>query len=484
MTVPPESPHATVLDAINPRSGEVDYQFEVTEPPALGLIANRLRQAQAKWAADSSFRVEALDAWADAMESRATALADALSLDTGRRLLSHVEVQSMAGRIRYWTRRFPDLLAPAADGRSSSAANVSYRHQLVPYPLVGVISPWNFPLTLSLVDTIPALCAGCAVLLKPSEVTPRFTTVLKQTIAEVPALSAVLEVVLGGARTGQAVIDNVDMICFTGSVESGRKVAIRAAENFIPACLELGGKDPAIVLEDACIDAAADAILRSAAGSSGQACMSIERIYVHSKHFEEFRDALITRSRKLSFNTPDPDTGCLPPFIDQRQARKVAEQLEDALARGAILHCGGLPSLQDGGYWMAPAVLTNISNEMLLMKEETFGPLLPLIAFETDEEALSLANASEYGLSGSIFGAVDHAAAVAAGLNVGAVGINDASMTALIHDVEKQSFGVSGLGPSRMGDMGLMRFLRRKALLIQHDRPLPLSAFDESAQPG
>ena len=209
--------------------------------------------------------------------------------------------------------------------------------------------------------------------------------------------------------------------------------------------------------------------------------MSIERIYVHQDRFETLCQALVSRSKELSFNTPDPDKGCLPPFIDQRQAHKVTRQLEDALAHGAVLHCGGSPTQINGGYWMAPTVLTNISDEMALMHDETFGPLLPMISFATDEEALALANASAFGLSGSVFGSVEHAKRVAQGLNVGAVGINDASMTALIHDVEKQSFGLSGLGPSRMGDMGLMRFMRRKALMIQHDRPMPLSMLDESA---
>ncbi len=473
----------STLEVVNPRTGIVDYRVEAADPQTVASAAQRLRAAQESWAKDVEHRVTTLNRWAEALEEHSAALIEALIQDTGRRLLSHIEVTGMANRVRYWTERFPALIAAPGEGRSESAANVSYRHQLVPYPLVGVISPWNFPMTLSLVDTIPALCAGCAVLLKPSEITPRFAAALKESIHAVPELEGVFNVVVGAAETGSALIDQVDMICFTGSVPTGRKVAVRAAENFIPACLELGGKDPAIVLADADLDGAADAILRSAAGSCGQACMSVERIYVHQSRFDAFLQALVERAEATEFNTPDIHRGCLPPFIDQRQAGKVGAQLEDALAKGAILHSGGKPEEINGGYWMAPTILSELRDDMLLMQEETFGPVLPLTPFASDEEALALANDSNYGLSGSVFGAPDHALAVAEKLEVGAVGINDASMTALIHDVEKQSFRLSGLGPSRMGDTGLMRFFRRKALMMQHDAPAPLAVLDEAGLP-
>ncbi|EED34053.1 lactaldehyde dehydrogenase [gamma proteobacterium NOR5-3] len=473
-----------MIEAINPRTGVVDFRSEAADSNSVRSISERLRRAQLQWSGDTEKRISVLQAWADSLEARGPQLAEALTADTGRRLLSHFEVTGMAQRIRYWIQRFPGLLAPGEELRSRSAANVTYQHQKIPYALVGIISPWNFPLTLSLVDTIPALCAGCAALIKPSEVTPRFAAVLNETIQDVPGLSEVLGIVLGDGETGSALIDNVDMICFTGSVTTGRKVAVQAAQNFIPACLELGGKDPAIVLADADIKAAADALMRSAAGSCGQACMSIERIYVDQRVFEKLRDQLVEIASTLSYNTPDIHRGALYPFIDQRQALKVREQLENALEHGARLHCGGAPELIDGGYWMRPTVLSDISDEMLLMREETFGPLLPLIPFDTDQEAVMMANSGDFGLSGSVFGEREHALRIARELRVGAVGINDASMTALIHDIEKQSFGFSGLGPSRMGDQGLLRFLRTKALMIQHDQPAPAAALDEAGLPA
>ena len=472
------------LEAINPRSGAVDYRVQAATAAEVHALAARLRVGQPDWASDEQRRLAALDAWATALAGRREPLAAALTADTGRRLMSYLEVDLMVARIRYWVERAPQVLREPGEQSSRSARNVAYRHQKVPYALVGVISPWNFPLTLSLADSIPALCAGSAVLLKPSEVTPRFVPVLVDSVRAVPALAEVFGAVVGGAETGAAVVDAVDMLCFTGSVATGREVAVQAARNFIPACLELGGKDPAIVLADADIGAAADAIMRSAAGSCGQACMSIERIYAHRSIFAALRDALVERAAAAQFNAADIGRGSMTPFIDQRQAGKVARQLEDALDKGAQLHSGGPPETIAGGIWMRPTVLTGIRDDMLLMREETFGPLLPLIPFSSDEEAVALANDSDFGLSGAVFGDEAHALAVARDLKVGAVGINDASMTALIHDIEKQSFGHSGLGPSRMGDAGLSRFLRTKALMIQRDRPAPLSALDEAGFPA
>ena len=474
----------STLKINNPRTGVADYEITPASAEQVAAIATRLQAAQQAWAADLDLRLNALASWADAMEAARLELAEAVTNDTGRRSVSFLEVDGMVRRIRYWLERAPALLAPPEEARSETAANVAYRLQGVPVGLVGVISPWNFPLTLSLVDAIPALFAGCAVLLKPSEVTPRFAPVLQRTVDAVPELSRVFQVVVGDGGTGAALVDNVDMVCFTGSVATGRKVAVRAAENFIPNCLELGGKDPAIVLQDADLDAAADAVLRSTAGSNGQACMSVERVFAHRSVFDDFVQKLRERAEALTFNGPDIRCGQLPPYIFDQQAGKVAEQLQDALDKGATLHCGGMPEQVDGGgYWQRPTLLTGISNDMLLMQEETFGPLIPVIPFDTDKEALALANDSEFGLSGAVFGEEAHAIAVANGLEVGAVGINDASMTALIHDVQKQSFKYSGMGPSRMGNEGLLRFLKTRAIMIQRDKPASMMVFDESLMP-
>lgn len=473
----------STLHVRNPRTGECDTQIEATQPDAVAAEAAGLREEQPQWATDLQHRLNTLSRWAQEIASAREPLAQALVHDTGRRSVSYLEVDSMVARINYWVECAPRLLKSQPEQTSSCAANINYQLEHVPYAVVGIISPWNFPLILSLVDAIPALCAGSAVLLKPSEVTPRFAIVLQQTIARVPELAAVLRIVVGDGATGVALIDEVDMVCFTGSVNTGRKVAVQAAQNFIPVCLELGGKDPAIVLADADLDRTADAILRSAASSNGQACMSLERVFAHRSIFDELVEKLTRRAKQLRFNSPDIRSGELPPFIFGEQAKKVGLQLQDALDKGATLHSGGMPERCGGGSWQHLTILTGATNDMLVMREETFGPLLPILPFDTDEQALAMANDSEFGLSGSVFGEEEHAISLARHLEVGAVGINDASMTALVHDVEKQSFKYSGIGPSRMGDQGLLRFLRTRAIMIQRGVPASMAVFDEALAP-
>lgn len=456
----------STLPVTNPRSGNVDYHVPVHDRAAIEVAADELRAAQEDWeTAGLAARCEALSRWERAMATHADELVEALCVDTGRHLMAQVEASSVRGWIAYWTDRAPKVAEPEA-GTSRLAPSVQYRHQYKPYPLVGIISPWNVPLILGLIDAVPALLAGCAVLLKPSEVTPRFVEPLRKTVEAVPELARVFRLVTGAAETGEALIDNVDAVCFTGSVPTGRKVAAQAAVNFIPAFLELGGKDPAIVLPSADLDNAANAILRSAAGLTGQACQSLERIYVHRDVFDDFRQRLVEKAEAVAINWPDLHAGVIGPFIFPPQAAKVQAQLDDAVAHGATLHCGGVED--HGGQWCRPVVITGVNHDTDLMRDETFGPVMPLMPFETVDEAVALANDSRYGLSGAVFaGTREEGEAVARRMVGGAISVNDASLTANVHDVEKNSFRHSGMGGSRMGDEGLLRFFRKQAILVQ-----------------
>ena len=474
----PAASTVSTLPVTNPRTGEVDYEVPVHDRQAIEVAAAALHAKQPGWeAAGLEARSEALLKWERAMEADADDIVEALCADTGRRSMAQVEASSVRGWIRYWTAHAPDVVQPGA-GASRLAPSVHFRHQWRPYPLVGVISPWNVPLILGLIDAVPALLAGCAVLLKPSEVTPRFVEPLRRTIEAVPELAAVLRIVTGGPDTGEALIDNVDAVCFTGSVPTGRKVAAQAAANFIPAFLELGGKDPAIVLPSADLDNAASAILRSAAGLTGQACQSLERIYVHREVFDDFLRRLVEKAEATSLSWPEPHEGVLGPFIFPPQAAKVQAQLDDAVAHGATIHCGGLE--EHGGQWCRPLVLTGVNHDMDLMREETFGPVMPLMPFDTVDEAVALANDSRYGLSGAVFaGTAEEGEAVARRLLGGAISVNDASLTANVHDVEKHAFRQSGMGGSRMGDEGLLRFFRKQAILVQ---TAPAASLDVMAE--
>ena len=354
------------------------------------------------------------------------------------------------------------------DETATAIPFVRRQSQLIPYPLVGVISPWNFPLLLSNIDTIPALLAGCAVVIKPSEIAPRFIQPLVETIAAVPQLRDVLVYVEGAGDTGAALIEYVDLVCFTGSVATGRKVAEAAAKRFIPAFLELGGKDPAIVLESADLELATSAILWGSVVNTGQSCLSIERIYVAQSIVEAFVEQLVEKAQRLQLAYPTVESGEIGPIIAQRQAAIIAEHLQDAVEKGAIVRCGGMVEQLDGGMWCRPTVLRQVNHSMKVMTEETFGPIMPVMSFSTMEEAIALANDTLYGLSAAVFaGSTEEALAVAHHIDAGGISINDAGLTALIHEAEKNSHKFSGMGGSRMGAAALKRFMRKKAFLIK-----------------
>lgn len=470
----------TMIEVANPRTGAVDYHFKPVDEAGLDALASRLRAAQNGWSIRSlKERCEVLLGWADALERHKDAIAAALEADTGRRRIARLEVEGAIASIRGWAGAAPHLVPQArwVEGRTNPA--IRHQAQDVPYALVGVISPWNFPLTLSLIDTIPALLAGCAVIVKPSEVTPRFVEPLNAAIAEA-GLTDLLTFAPGDGQTGASLIDRADIVCFTGSVATGKKVAVRAAGRLIPAFLELGGKDPLIILESADLDGAVPAALRGSVLSTGQACQSIERIYVARKLYPAFLERLADAAKAVRFNWPDINVGELGPMIFARQAQIIASQLEDALVKGAKILTGGKIERHGGGYWIAPTVLTDVTHDMAVMTEETFGPVLPVMAFDSVDEAVRLANDTVYGLSAAVFaGTIEEAEAVARQLEAGAVTLNDAALTALFHEAEKQSFKASGLGPSRMGAAGLLRFFRRKALIAQTGAPAPLAAFSE-----
>ena len=475
---------ASTLPVRNPRTGEWDHDIPVTSPEDIASITTALRAAQAQWIAmGAAGRAACLNRFADAVMAEVGPLGQALSVDTGRSTFAQFEAIKSVELIRMWAERAGPILDELAGaGQSGQVPAVHYQHRLIPYQVVAVISPWNVPLLLAMIDSLAALSAGCSVLLKPSEVTPRFIEPLQRALDAVPELAAVLRIVTGGPETGKAMIEQVDAVCFTGSVKTGRQVSQQAAACFIPAFLELGGKDPAIVLPDADIPLAARAIIRSAIGMTGQACQSLERIYCHESIAEPFTEELLAQLKVLSLTCTEDGAGDIAPLIFEQQVETIQAQVDDALAKGATCLLGGEP-VQAGGIWYPPTLLTNVNHDMLIMQEETFGPVIPVVVYGDVEEAVSLANDSTFGLSAAVFSAdADSAKAVAERLQVGAISINDASLTGIVNDVEKNSFRFSGMGGSRMGPAGLTRFLRKRALLIQTGEPAPVQLFSDTAR--
>ena len=456
------------LEVRNPRTGEADHVIDVAGPSEVAAAADRVRAAQPGWdLLGVQGRAVVLGAWADAIAERRASLVDALIADTGRLGESHMEVDAVIGSIRRWCALGPELLADGDLQPASAIPGVEVGQGFRPHAVVGVISPWNFPFLLSVIDAIPALVAGCGVVIKPSEVTPRFVDAVNSTLAAVPELAAVAGYVLGNGSTGAAVVDAVDCVCFTGSVATGRLVARRAAERFIPAFLELGGKDAAIVLASADLDRASSAVLWGGTANAGQSCQSIERVYVDGAIAGEFIERLVAKAESVALAVPSPADGSIGPIISADQVAIIASHLEDALAKGATARTGGAVEIHGGGAYLRPTVLTGVDHTMKVMTEETFGPILPVMVVDGAGAAIDAANDTVFGLSAAVFaGSDDEALGVARRLDAGGISINDAALTALVYDGEKQSFKLSGLGGSRMGPAALRRFGRRQAYLV------------------
>ena len=470
------------LKVRNPRTGEYDYEIGVTRAAEIENLATELREAQPAWRDGGiEHRIAVLQRWKKELASSADSIFAAVSTDTGRKAIARGELFAVMGMIDRWCAQAPALML-SEERPSATLPNVALSRQLDPYPLLGVISPWNFPLLLSFIDAIPALLAGCAAIIKPSEVTPRFAAPIGESIARVPELHKVLRFITGDGRSGAALVGKVDVVAFTGSVATGRQVAAAAAEAFVPAFLELGGKDPAVVLPESDLDRATTSILRASVAATGQACQSLERIYVHESQYDEFIGLLSAKARATELSYPDPDAGIVGPLIFDKQAEIIEAHLADAVARGATVEAGGEVLHLGGGYWVEPTVLCNVDHSMQVMTEETFGPVMPVMAYATVDEAAALANNSHYGLSGAVFAPEeDDAIAFAQRLDAGGISINDAGMTTMTFEACKQAFKLSGMGPSRMGSTGMTRFFREKALYINRGEVTPIEAQTEGS---
>lgn len=337
-----------------------------------------------------------------------------------------------------------------------------------PFGVLSVIAPWNFPLQLALIPVISGLAAGNVVLLKPSEKLPQINAKLINTLQEAGFPKGVCSVIQGGRETVEHLIEmRPDKIFFTGGSEAGRNVLQRAAAHFIPCDMELSGKDPMIVCDDASIERAARAAVWGAFLHSGQVCVSVERVYVHASIYDEFVRNVVIQTNSLSQSADEwADVGAM---TTEEGWHRVKEQLEDAVLKGASVQAGGLTADAIIPIF-PPTVLTGVTNDMQLMKEETFGPLLPIMAFETDEEAIALANQSDYGLSASIFTSnLSRGRSIANRLETGSCAIND--VVRHISNMNLPFGGVkqSGFGRTH-GPEGLLAFCQSKAIMMKSGR--------------
>jgi succinate-semialdehyde dehydrogenase/glutarate-semialdehyde dehydrogenase len=332
-----------------------------------------------------------------------------------------------------------------------------------PYGVVGIISPWNYPFSIPATETLAALVAGNAVVLKPSELTSLVALELQSLLRAAGVPENVFQVVAGDGATGSALVDApIDKLVFTGSVATGKRIAKVAAERLLPVVLELGGKDPMLVLDDANVDVASSAAVWGAFVNAGQACLSVERCYVHRSLYPSFLEACVEKTKKLRVgNGIDPQTD-VGPMIHERQLRTVESHVEDAKARGARVLAGGTRLKEVGANFYAPTVLANVTHEMRITREETFGPILPVTAFDDDDEAIRLANDSAYGLAASVWTRNRaRGERLARRIQAGTVMVNDVISCFGISEAPHGGIKASGVGRTH-GRFGLEEMVRLK----------------------
>jgi acyl-CoA reductase-like NAD-dependent aldehyde dehydrogenase len=380
------------------------------------------------------------------------------------------EITYAARSFGFWAAHAKGYLA---DERVRSVSPLLAGRKLVtryaPMGVVGVIGPWNYPLINSFGDCIPALAAGNAVVLKPSQSTPLTSLLMARAMRECGLPEDVLVVATGDARTGEALIDAVDMIMFTGSTETGKRVMARAAETLTPVSLELGGKDPMIVLADADVDRAASAAAYYSMQNGGQTCISVERVYVEAPVYDEFVDRLTRKVAGLrqgassGLGTVDIGAMTVAP-----QLEIVARHVDEARQGGARVLTGGAAR---GGRFYEPTVLVDDDHSMSCMTEETFGPTVPVMKVGDADEAVRLANDSAFGLSASIWtGDTARGEALARRVEAGAVSVNDAQLNYLALEMPMGGWKASGLG-SRHGAAGIRKYCRQQSLMVTRFSP-------------
>jgi acyl-CoA reductase-like NAD-dependent aldehyde dehydrogenase len=444
-------PHAGILESFDPTTGALLGTVAITPPEEVEGVAEGVARVQRGWAlVPLPERLRVIERAAQVLLRRRDEVALLVTRENGKTIVESgiVEVANGVATLDWIARNGLRHLSPE---RLAPHPLIPYkRHRIVHRPLgvVGVIAPWNYPLVIPLGEVAQGLAAGNGVILKPSEFTPLTGDLLAGVFAEAGLPTGVLRVIHGAAPTGAALCEAgpVAKLFFTGSAATGRKVMEAAARHGKRAMLELGGKDPAIVCADADLDRTVDGVLWSGLSNCGQTCAGVERVYVDRRVHDEFVGRLVEKARGIVPGDPrHPDTQ-IGPLNNDMQYRKVVDQLKEAVRRGASLECGGPVQVEGSpGRFVAPAVLTGVDHEMKVMREETFGPLLPVMAFDSDDHAVALANDSPYGLGASVWSRdLGRARSIADRIESGMVWINDATYS---HGIGQAPWGgVKGSG--------------------------------------
>jgi acyl-CoA reductase-like NAD-dependent aldehyde dehydrogenase len=437
----------------------------------VAVVAADLRRAQPEWQAmGAAGRGRVMLQWLDWILDNERCLLELLQAETGKSSGdAAIETTAAVDLINYYAKNSACFLKDghiAAHNLLGHAKRLRVRYE--PYELVGQIFPWNYPVAMPMLDVPAALMAGAAVITKPSEATPLTWSEMVRGFREEIDAPAVLGAVTGDGAAGAAVVEEVDTIMFTGSTRTGRAVAVRAAERLIPCSLELGGKDPMIVLDDANLDRAVAAAVWGGFCNAGQTCISVERAYVEDGIYDAFIDKLVGEAEKLRVGMDAPhsfstDFGAL---ATEQQLQIVERHFNDALNKGARAITGG--RRLEGGLFFAPTVLVDVDHSMLCMREETFGPTLPVMRVASEHEAVRLANDSAYGLSSSVWTSNRaRGERVARQLQAGSVNINNAMANVFQAGLPFGGWKDSGIGSRLGGAEAVRKYCKRQAVMAE-----------------
>ncbi len=453
-----------------PATGVELESVPLTDAAALAALAAQAREAQPAWAARPiAARAEVLTAVRRWLLANSGRVIETLSAETGKAYEDalFIELGYVVAALSFWAghaERYLDDQRALARTPLVLGRRLITRH--VPRGLVGVIGPWNYPLLNSFGDAIPALAAGNAVILKPSELTPLTSLLVAGALAECGLPDGVFAVAIGDGETGAALVDAVDFVMFTGSIETGRKVAERAARSLTGFALELGGKDALIVLAGCDLERAANCAVYYSMLNAGQTCISIERVYVESAVYDAFTAKLTQKIAALRVGEPaGPGSVDLGAITSERQLAVIEEHVADALAKGARLAAGGR-RLDGRGRFFSPTLLLDADHTMACMTDETFGPTLPVMRVADADEAVTLVNDSRYGLGAAVFARdAESGEAIARRLRVGAVCVNDAAVNYFALEAPMGGMKQSGIGV-RHGPDGIRKFTSPQTILI------------------
>jgi len=460
-----------------PATGQPIGQVSRGSAADVGKAVSRARKAQEAWAHRTfEERAEIFVRFHDLLLDRQDEVLDLVQLESGKaRKHAFEEVADTAIVANYYAENAERHLRPKRRKGALPGLTVAWEHHH-PRGVVAIIAPWNYPLTMAATDAIPALMAGNAVVLKPDRQTPFSALWVAELLEEAGLPPGLFQVIPGeGSELGPAMIESCDFLTFTGSTATGRIVGRQAGERLLSHALELGGKNPMLVLADADLDAAVAGAVRGCFSSAGQLCISIERLFVHESLYHAFLDRFVreTQNQRLGASFEyDMDIGCL---ISEAHLAKVEEHVRDAVAKGATVLTGGRRRPDLGPAFHEPTILTGVTPEMKLFAEETFGPVVAVYSFDSVHDAIERANASRYGLNASVWTRdLELGHRVAARLQCGTVNVNEAYAAAWASvDAPMGGFKDSGLG-RRHGAEGILKYTDPQTIAIQ--RGLPLAA--------